>query len=227
MVGHPNEKAKQYYLEGADELIYIDAVASLYDRSSLVGLITDVVRDVFIPITVGGGIRSVNDVKGLLRAGADKVAINSAAVRSPDLISSVAQTFGSQCMVLSVEAKQVADNKWEVYTDGGREKTGMDVVEWVEEGIERGAGEILLTSVDCDGVERGLDIPLIQIVSELSRVPVIASGGTGLISHVTALFGETKADALAIGSALHHGRLNLESLRQELRRNGLGVRHYG
>lgn len=226
VVGRPNEKAREYYLAGADELLYIDAVASLYDRSYLADLVTDVVRDVFIPITVGGGIRSVDDVKSLLRAGADKVAINTAAVGNPDLISKIAESFGSQCMVLSIEAKKVSTDKWEVYVDGGRERTGRDAIEWLEEGIGKGAGEVLLTSVDHDGLEKGADIELFVRASQISSVPIIASGGIGSQKHVKDLLDKSPVDAVAIGSALHYGRLDLLALRQTLLEAGHGVRHY-
>lgn len=226
VVGSPNQKSRQYYLDGADELIYLDAVASLYDRNHLGNLLSDVVKDVFVPITVGGGIRSVEDAKALLRAGADKIAINTAAVRSPNLIRDIAQNFGSQCVVLSIEAKRVSGQNWEVYVDGGREKTGISVFDWVEEGLSLGAGEVLLTSVDHDGVEKGTDTQLYQRVAALSTVPVIASGGIGTTSHARELLTSSAVDALAIGSALHYGRLTLPLLRADLRSQGIGVRSY-
>lgn len=226
VIGSPNEKARQYYEQGVDELLYIDAVASLYNRSYLGDLVTEVVKDVFVPITVGGGIRSVDDVRALLRAGADKVAINTAAVKDPDLLTRVAESFGRQCVVLSVEAKSIAPGKWEVYTEGGREKSGRDVAEWIAEGIERGAGELLVTSVDQDGTETGADIELMKMAGKLSTVPVIASGGIGSAAHAQELVDFTNADAVAIGRALHYGRLELGSLRHSLRSNGVGVRDY-
>jgi cyclase len=164
-MGNPQEFARRYYEAGADELIYIDIVASLYERNNLTDIVSKTATNVFIPITVGGGVRSVEDVKILLRAGADKVAINTAAVRNPNLVTEVAQRFGSQCMVLSIEAKQTAPNRWEAYTDNGREKTGVDVLAWVRRGVELGAGEILLTSVDREGTRKGFDIDLVRAVS--------------------------------------------------------------
>ncbi len=226
VIGSPNEKARHYYEQGVDELLYIDAVASLYNRSYLGDLVTEVVKDVFVPITVGGGIRSVDDVRALLRAGADKVAINTAAVKDPDLLTRVAESFGRQCVVLSVEAKSVGPGKWEVYTEGGREKSGRDVAEWIAEGIERGAGELLVTSVDNDGTETGADIELMKMAGELSTVPVIASGGVGSAAHARKLVDSANVDAVAIGRALHYGRLELGSLRHSLRSNGVGVRDY-
>lgn len=226
VIGSPNEKARQYYEEGVDELLYIDTVASLYNRNYLGALVTEVIKDVFVPITVGGGIRSVDDVKALLRAGADKVAINTAAIRDPALLTRVAESFGRQCVVLSVEAKSVAPGKWEAYTEGGREKSGRDVAEWIAEGVHRGAGEVLVTSVDKDGTETGVDLGLMQMAGELSTVPVIASGGIGSSAHALELVASANVDALAVGRALHYGRLDLRSLRSNLRSNGVGVRDY-
>lgn len=226
VIGPPNEKAWQYYEQGVDELLYIDAVASLYNRSYLGNLVTEVVKDVFVPITVGGGIRGIDDVRALLRSGADKVAINTAAVKDPALLTRVAESFGRQCVVLSVEAKSVAPGKWEVYTEGGREKSGRDVAEWIAEGIERGAGELLVTSVDKDGTETGADIELMKMAGELSTVPVIASGGIGTSAHALALLDAANVDAMALGRALHYGRLELEPLRNSLHSKGVGVREY-
>lgn len=226
VVGIPNERAREYYAQGVDELLYIDAVASLYDRNYLEDLVRDVAQDVFIPVTVGGGIRKFEDVKLLLRAGADKVAINTAAVKNPELISQVAESFGSQCMVLSVEAKRKPVGGWEVYVEGGRERTGRDVFEWIDEATGIGAGEVLVTSVDKDGLEKGADLELIEQASLISPVPVIASGGIGDSQHALEILGETSVDAIAVGSALHYGRLSILTLRTALRGAGLGVRQY-
>ncbi len=226
VVGSPNEKAREYYLQGVDELLYIDTVASLYNRSYLSELVTEVIKDVFVPITVGGGIRSVDDVKTLLRSGADKVAINTAAVKDPALLTRVAESFGRQCVVLSVEAKSVGLGKWEVYTDGGREKTGRDVAEWVVEAVACGAGEVLVTSVDRDGTETGADIDLMRVVGAASAVPVIASGGIGTSRHAIELVKSSDIDAIAIGKAFHYGRLQLPDVRRSLRAEGVGVRQY-
>jgi len=224
VIGSPNERARQYYSESVDELLYIDNVASLYDRNHLGELVTDVIRDVFIPITVAGGVRSVGDVKSLLRAGADKVAINTAAIRCPRLITDVAESFGSQCVVASIEAKQSPSGSWEVLIEGGRERTGVDVLDWVEEVISRGAGEILLTSIDQDGTEKGFDIELVRKVGALSTVPVIASGGMGAVEHAKQLLSSTTADAVAIGSAAHYNRLKFYGVRKELSQDGFEVR---
>jgi cyclase len=224
VIGAPNEKARHYYQQGADELLYMDAVASLYNRSHLAELVTEVVKDVFIPITVGGGIRSVGDVKELLRAGADKVAINTAAVSNPSLLTDIAESFGSQCVVLSIEAKKRGPGSWEVYVEGGREKTGLDVLEWLDEAVGLGAGEVLVTSIDQDGTEKGFDIELMQRAAEVSRVPVIASGGMGAPSHATELLKGAEVDAVAVARAMHYDRLSLPELRQTLHAERYGVR---
>ena len=224
VIGSPNEKARQYYHQGADELLYLDAVASLYNRSHLAELVSEVVKDVFIPITVGGGIRSVGDVKELLRAGADKVAINTAAVRNPSLVTEVAESFGSQCVVLSIEAKRRSPGSWEVYVEGGREKTGQDVIEWLEEAVGLGAGEVLITSIDRDGTEKGFDIELMECAARVSKVPVIASGGMGAPEHAKELLEGANVDAVAVARSLHYDRMSLPDLRQTLLTEGYGVR---
>jgi cyclase len=224
VIGSPNERARQYYSQGVDELLYIDNVASLYDRNYLGELVTDVIRDVFIPVTVAGGVRSVKDVRSLLRAGAYKVAINTAAIRSPRLITEIAESFGSQCVVVSIEAKQVSSGSWEALIEGGREKTGVDVLEWAEEAISLGAGEILLTSVDRDGTEKGFDLELVRRVGAISTVPLIASGGMGSVGHARELLLGTTADAVAMGSAAHYDRLDFRGVRKELLVEGFEVK---
>ncbi|MDB0047978.1 imidazole glycerol phosphate synthase cyclase subunit [Burkholderiaceae bacterium] len=179
IIGSPNDYALRYYLEGIDELIYTDSVASLYGRNHLGEIVSAAAKDIFVPMTVAGGIRSVDDATQILRSGADKVAVNTAAVANPQLITDIARRFGSQCMVLSVEAKQLGSDRWEVYTDNGRERTGLDVVEWVKRGVAMGAGEILLTSVDREGTRKGFDTSLVAAVTAEVAVPVIASGGMG------------------------------------------------
>ena len=214
VMGDPQEFAVGYYEDGADELIYMDIVASLYGRNNLTDIVKRTVQNVFIPITVGGGIRSTDDVKHILRSGADKVAINTAAINSPDLIRQVSQRFGSQCMVLSIEAKQQGPGKWEAYTDNGREKTGKDVLEWVQQGVGLGAGEILLTSVDREGTRKGFDIELIKAVSESVPVPVIASGGMGQAQDMVNVVQNGKADAVAMADVLHYRRMKIQDIRQ-------------
>lgn len=227
VMGDPQEYAIKYYEAGADELVYMDIVASLYGRNNLSDIISRAAENVFIPITVGGGIRSVEDARHILRSGADKVAINTAAVARPDLISEVAHRFGSQAMVLSIEAKQVAAGKWEVYTDNGRERTGIDVLEWVQRGVDLGAGEILLTSVDREGTRKGFDLDLIRQVSQAVSVPVIASGGMGSTDDFVAAAREGLADAVAMADVLHYNRLSLNEIRDAALAAGLGVRKIG
>ncbi|MDB5636889.1 MAG: imidazole glycerol phosphate synthase subunit HisF [Bradyrhizobium sp.] len=224
VMGDPQEFALGYYRAGADELIYMDIVASLYGRNNLSDIIRRAADQVFIPITVGGGIRSVDDARHILRSGADKVAINTAAIARPGLISEVARHFGSQAMVLSVEAKQVAQGKWEAYTDNGRERTGLDVLQWVRRGIEMGAGEILLTSVDREGTRKGFDIDLIRQVSEAATVPVIASGGMGSIEDFLMAAQLGRADGISMANTLHYNRLKLGDIRAAALKAGLAVR---
>ncbi len=226
VMGSPNEHALRYYLQGADELIYMDCVASLYGRNHLGDIVKAAAKDIFVPMTVGGGIRSVDDATEILRAGADKVAINTAAVANPQLISDIAQRFGSQCMVLSIEAKQVGLDRWEVYTDNGRERTGLDVVEWVKRGVAMGAGEILLTSVDKEGTRKGFDVALVKAVSAEVAVPVIASGGMGKPEDLLAVVKEGGADAVAMADILHYKRAEIGDIRATAESAGLGVRHY-
>lgn len=222
VVGNPSEFARRYYAEGADELLYIDAVASLYGRNSLDEFVRYAAEHVFVPITVGGGVRSIADVERLLRAGADKVAVNTAVVARPDLINEISRRFGSQCMVLQIDAKSVGKGKWEAYVDGGREKTGKDAVAWAREGIDRGAGEILLTSVDQEGTRKGMDIDLIRTVAQASRVPLIASGGVGTPDHVAAAFVEGGASAVAMADILHYRRATFGEIRAAV--SGAGVK---
>ena len=223
-IGDPQQFAQAYYAAGADELIYMDIVASLYNRNSLSDLVRRTAEQVFIPITVGGGLRSLADVEQALRSGADKVAINTAAVARPELITEVATRFGSQCMVLGIEAKRSGEGRWEAYTDNGREHTDLDVVEWVKRAVDLGAGEILLTSVDQEGTRRGFDIALTRAVSDAVRVPVIASGGMGTIEHLTQVVHEGHADAVAMADVLHYKRLSMADIRKGARAAGIAAR---
>ena len=213
VIGSPNEYAQRYYQQGADELIYLDIVASLYGRNNLSEIVTKAAENIFIPMTVGGGIRSVDDATALLRAGADKVAVNTAAIANPGLITDIARRFGSQCMVLSIEAKQVGPGRWEAYTDNGRERTGVDVVEWVRRGVALGAGEVLLTSVDREGTRKGFDVALVRAVTDAVSVPVIASGGMGTPEHLNDVVGMGHADAVAMADVLHYGRATIGEIR--------------
>lgn len=214
VMGDPQTFALKYYEDGADELVFMDIVASLYGRNNLSDIIRRTADQVFIPITVGGGIRSVDDAKLILRSGADKVAINTAAIARPGLITEVSRKFGSQAMVLSIEAKQIAPGRWEAYTDNGRERTGLDVIEWVTRGVELGAGEILVTAVDREGTRKGYDTALIRAVSDAVPVPVIASGGMGTIEHALEAAQDGRADALSMADVLHYGRLTIDQIRQ-------------
>ena len=226
VIGSPSEYAHKYYHQGADELIFMDTVASLYGRNHLDEIIKSVAKDIFIPMTVGGGIRSVEDATAILRLGADKVAVNTAAVNRPELISEISNVLGSQAMVLSVEAKKVKDNQWEVYTDNGRESTGIDVIEWVSEGKRLGAGEILLTSVDCEGTRKGFDIDLIKAVSDSVPIPIIASGGMGKYQDLYNAVYNADADAIAMADILHYNRSSFNEIRKESSALGLIVRDY-
>jgi cyclase len=226
IIGLPHEYAVSYYLQGADELIFMDCVASLYGRNHLGGIVKAAAKDVFIPITVGGGIRTVDDATEILRFGADKVAVNTAAVANPRLISDIARRFGSQCMVLSVEAKQVGKDRWEVYTDNGRERTGKDVIDWCRDGVELGAGEVLLTSVDREGTRKGFDIELVKAVSSEVSVPIIASGGMGRPADVVDVVKDGGADAVAMADFLHYRRADIGEIRGVAVSAGFELRHY-
>jgi imidazole glycerol-phosphate synthase subunit HisF len=205
IVGNPAQLARKYSDAGADELLYIDTVASLYGRNQLTGLLEKTVESVFIPITVGGGVKSRADVKRLLDAGADKVSINTAALRDPSLIRECADHFGSQAIVISIEAKRTHAG-WEAYTDNGRERTGKDALRWAVEAVELGAGEILLTSIDREGTRRGFDLPLIQSVGRDCSVPLTVCGGMGSVFHSLQAI-QSGADAVVSASALHYGKV--------------------
>jgi len=225
VIGSPNEHARRYYQQGADELIYMDCVASLYGRNSLGDIVKSAAQDVFVPMTVGGGIRSVDNANEMLRCGADKVAVNTAVVANPDLISDISRRFGSQCMVLSVEAKCIGPDRWEVYVDNGRERTGLDVIEWVKRGVSLGAGEILLTSIDQEGTRKGFDISLVKAVTEEISVPVIASGGMGQSEDLAKVVLEGGADAVAMADILHYQRETLSDIRRIVKEKGVEVRN--
>jgi cyclase len=224
VLGDPQEYARRYYEQGADELLYVDVVASLYGRSKLTEIVRRAAHDVFVPLTVAGGIRSVEDVTDLLRAGADKVAINTAAVRRPTLISEIAHRFGAQCMVLSVEAKRRPDGHWEAYTDCGREMSGLDAVDWVKRGVALGAGEVLVTSIDREGTRKGFDVELTRAISDSVSVPVIASGGYGKMEHLLDVVQRGQADAVALADALHYNRTTLDQLRNQATSHGVVLR---
>lgn len=224
VVGDPHAFALDYYRLGADELVFMDIVASLYQRNNLTEIIKRAADQIFVPITVGGGIRSLDDVRLMLHSGADKVAINTAAVGRPELITEVSHRFGSQCMVLSVEAKRKSgENRWEAFTDNGREHTGLDVVDWVARAVSLGAGEIMLTSIDQEGTRKGFDVDLLLAVSSRVKVPVIVSGGYGKPAD---LLDAVKAGAsgIAIADALHWKRTAIIDIKSQARLAGLEVR---
>lgn len=223
-VGNPNDFAKKYYQEGVDEILYMDVVASLYGRNNLQLIIKNTVKDIYVPITVGGGIKSVEDVRDILKCGAEKVAINTEATKNPDLIKKISKRFGSQSIVVSIEAKKINENKWEVYTENGRERTGMDVLEWARKIDDYNAGEILITSIDMEGTLKGFDNELVKTVSENVSIPVIASGGMGTIDHAKKVIEESQADAVAMAHVLHYNKLPLKSIRDGLISKNINVR---
>lgn len=222
-LGNPNEFSKEYYKEGIDEIIFMDAVASLYDRNSLYDIIKKACQEVFIPITVGGGIRKIEDIRLALDAGADKVAINTQAIRSPEFIKEASQIFGSQCIVGSIEAKNKGGS-WEAYIDNGREKTGKDVIDWATSLEQLGAGEIIITSVDRDGTQQGFDIELVKEISNVITIPLIVSGGAGSLLHIEELCKMTKFHGVAVGSMLHYRKSDIRSIKNTMVNNNLRVR---
>ena len=222
--GDPVELAAFYDRELADELVFLDITASSDGRNTMVDVVRRTASQVFIPFTVGGGIRSVDDIRTMLHAGADKVSLNTAAVKDPGLIAEGAKSFGCQCIVLAVDAKRCGAGKWEVYINGGRTPTGLDVMEWIRRGVDLGAGEILLTSMDCDGTKDGYDNELNRAVSELVEVPVIASGGAGALQHFADALVQGKADAVLAASVFHYGEFSIRQTKEYLRSQGIEVR---
>lgn len=216
VVGEPGAMAEAYYRAGADELIYMDIVASLYGRNNLVEIVEKASASIFIPLTVGGGVRSLEDINRLLRAGADKVAINTWATKNPDFIREAAEAFGSQCIVASIEAKKVGPGRWEAYTDNGREVTGLDAVDWAKRLEQLGAGEILVTSVDREGTRKGYDCDLISRIAGPLGIPVIASGGAGSLDHIAEAASKGKADAVAVAALLHYKDVTVSDIKSRL-----------
>ena len=222
--GDPVELAKKYDDERADELVFLDITASHEGRGTMVEVAKNCASQVFIPFTVGGGIRTVDDMRVMLKAGADKISVNSAAIKNPKIISEGAKKFGSQCIVLAVDAKICGEDKWEVYINGGRTPTGLDCLEWIKKGVALGAGEILLTSMDADGTKDGYDIPLTRAVSEAVNVPVIASGGAGELEHFLKVLIDGKADAVLAASVFHYGKYTIRQVKEYLKKYGVEVR---
>jgi cyclase len=222
--GDPVAHARFYEEEGADELVFLDITASVEDRGILLEVVRRVAEVLSIPFTVGGGVRDVEDFRALLRAGADKVSINTAAVQHPERITEAARRFGSQCVVVAIDAKRVGPDRWEVYIHGGRTPTGLDAVAWAREAERRGAGEILLTSIDADGTREGYDLALTRAVAEAVGIPVIASGGAGASEHFYRVFTEGKADAALAASLFHFRELRIADLKRYLAERGIPVR---
>ena len=222
--GDPVEIAKRYDEQGADELTFLDITASSDDRGIIFRIIEQVAEQVFIPLTVGGGVREVQDVRNLLNAGADKVSINTSAVVNPQLVADASARYGSQCIVVAIDAKQTAPNKWEVFTHGGRKATGLDVIEWAKKMQQLGAGEILLTSMDQDGQKRGFDLALTRAVTDALEIPVIASGGVGNLQHLADGVKQGGADAVLAASIFHFGEYTVQQAKQYMSQQGIEVR---
>jgi cyclase len=223
-IGNPNVLAKKYYDEGIDEIVFMDAVASLYGRNNLFNIIEQACREVFIPIAIGGGIRSLHDIELALQAGADKIVLNTQAVKTPQIISDASRVYGCQCIVASIEAKSKGANKWEVYVDNGREETGLDVIEWAKKLEGLGAGEIMVTSIDQEGTKKGFDLALIDELSNAVSIPVIASGGAGKINHIVELHKKTSASAVAIASLIHYNIHSIPEIKEGVAEQGIHMR---
>jgi len=226
--GDPVEVARRYDREGADEITFLDITATHHERNTMVHVVEQVASEVFIPLTVGGGIRTLDDIRTMLNAGADKVGINSAAVFRPEFVKEAAERFGSQCIVVAIDAKKVSaegeSNRWEIFTHGGRKPTGIDAIAWAVKMVEFGAGEILLTSMDKDGTKSGFNLPLTRAVSEAVSVPVIASGGVGTLDHLADGILEGKADAVLAASIFHFGEYTIQQAKEHMRSRGIEVR---
>lgn len=223
-VGDPVDSARAYYEAGCDELVFLDITATSDNRETTVDMVRRVADQVFIPFTVGGGIRSVEDMNKMLKAGADKVAVNSSALANPQLIADCAQKFGNQCVVAAIDAKKMADGSWHVFVAGGRKDTGMDLIQWAQEVVALGAGEILLTSMDKDGTKSGFDLEMLNRVAEVVDVPIIASGGAGNIKDIVEVFEKTTATGALAASIFHFGEVNIGDTKQALANAGIEVR---
>ncbi|MGZ8247722.1 imidazole glycerol phosphate synthase subunit HisF [Methylomagnum sp.] len=224
--GDPVEVARRYDLEGADEITFLDITASAHERDTMVHVVEQVAGEIFIPLTVGGGIRTLEDIRRMLNAGADKVSINSAAVARPEFVREAAERFGSQCIVVAIDAKKVSDDpkRWEIFTHGGRKPTGLDAIDWARRMVEYGAGEILLTSMDRDGTKSGFDLELTRAISEAVPVPVIASGGVGTLDHLADGITDGKADAVLAASIFHFAEYSIREAKEHMAARGIEVR---
>jgi cyclase len=223
-VGDPVELALRYNEQGADEMVFFDITASAHGRETMVDVIERAADQCFMPLTVGGGIRAVEDMSVMLRAGADKVSINSSAIAMPELIRQGSEKFGSQCIVVSIDAKKVGEDRWEVFSHGGRKATGMEAIDWAKRAVELGAGEIVLNSIDADGTKAGFDLVITSRVSESVGVPVVASGGAGTLDHMAEVLIEGKADAVLAASIFHFGEFTVEQVKAHLANHGINVR---
>ncbi|SHO80258.1 Imidazole glycerol phosphate synthase cyclase subunit [hydrothermal vent metagenome] len=222
--GDPVEVAKRYNQEGADEITFLDIGATHEGRATIVDVVKEVAKEVFIPLTVGGGIKKLDDIYALLNVGCDKVSINSSAIKRPEFIDEGAKRFGSQCIVVAIDAKRVGDNKWNIFTHGGRNDTGVDAIEWAKEAYNRGAGELLVTSMDADGTKAGFDNILNRKISEVTNIPIIASGGAGSMEHIKESFTIGKADAALAASIFHFREIDIIDLKSYLKDEGIAVR---
>lgn len=223
-VGDPVDAAKAYYEAGCDELVFLDITATHEERDTTVDMVRRVAEQVFIPFTVGGGIRSVEDMNKMLKAGADKVSVNSSAVANPQLIADCAEKFGNQCVVVAIDAKKVEDGSWHVFVAGGRKDTGIDLLDWAKKVVFLGAGEILLTSMDKDGTKSGFDIEMLNAVANVVTVPIIASGGAGNSQHILEVFEQTPATGALAASIFHYGEVSIADTKQAMRQSGIEVR---
>ena len=222
-LGDPSDYIKRYYHQGIDEIILIDIVASLYNRNSLLDVISNITKEVFVPITVGGGIKNIKDIKEILRSGADKVALNTSIIKEPEFINRSSSEFGNQCIVGSIQAKKKINNNWEAYYDCGREKSGKDAVAWAVELASRGVGEILISSVDRDGTLNGPDFELIEIIRKNVDIPIIAASGLSNVNEIYKLY-QIEIDAVAIGSAFHYEKLKINNVKKELKIKKVPIR---
>jgi len=222
--GDPVEVASRYNQEGADEITFLDIGATHEGRDTIVDVVKEVAKEVFIPLTVGGGIRELNDIYSLLNVGCDKISINSAAIKNPNFINESAKRFGSQCIVVAIDAKRVDNNRWHIFTHGGRNDTGLDAIEWAKEAYNRGAGELLVTSMDADGTKAGFDNTLNAKIGEVTNIPIIASGGAGTMEHIKDAFTIGKADAALAASIFHFKEIDIMDLKNYLKANNIPVR---
>ncbi|TFG77786.1 MAG: imidazole glycerol phosphate synthase subunit HisF [Thermodesulfobacteriales bacterium] len=222
--GDPVEIAKNYSDQGADEICFLDITASNEERKTMIDVVERTAGQVFVPLTVGGGVRTLDDVRQMLLAGADKVSINTAAVKNPDFVREAAQKFGSQCIVVAIDARSTGEGKWEVFTHGGRNGTGIDAVQWAQKMEDYGAGEILLTSMDKDGTKSGYDLPLTRTISRNLKIPIIASGGAGTLEHLSEGVKLGEADAVLVASIFHYGEYTIKEAKEFMSANGISVR---